>query len=116
VSPKAPQARRGTIKELVLFYVYLLQSERFENQRYVGFTQDLKHRIAAHNSGSSRHTAKFRPWSLSCYVAFEEETMARDFERYMKTGSGQAFANKRLWPQVQFDSQQRSAISEPKEL
>ena len=31
------------------------------------------------------------------YVAFSDETKARTFERYLKSGSGHAFARKRLW-------------------
>jgi putative endonuclease len=32
------------------------------------------------------------------YVAFDDELRAREFEYYLKSGSGRAFANKRLWP------------------
>lgn len=63
-----------------MFYVYLIQSEKFPNQRYVGYSTDLKQRLADHNAGYSKHTAK-------------------NFEMYLKSGSGQAFANKRLWQQ-----------------
>ena len=31
------------------------------------------------------------------YLCFQDDQRAVDFERYLKTGSGQAFANKRLW-------------------
>jgi hypothetical protein len=31
-----------------------------------------------------------------CYIAFEEEGLAKDFEKYLKTGSGKAFAYKRF--------------------
>jgi predicted GIY-YIG superfamily endonuclease len=53
--------------------------------------------MAAHNGGASRHTAKYRPWVLVSYHAFADERRAREFEYYLKTGSGQAFAKKRLW-------------------
>jgi predicted GIY-YIG superfamily endonuclease len=78
-------------------YVYLLQSEAFTEQRYVGVTADLKQRLAAHNAGRSPHTSKFAPWRLVTYVAFSDEQKAETFERYLKSGSGHAFANKRLW-------------------
>ncbi|MFP4501554.1 MAG: GIY-YIG nuclease family protein [Candidatus Hydrogenedentota bacterium] len=80
-----------------MFYVYLLQSESRPNQRYVGFTEDLKKRITAHNAGQSVHTARHRPWKLVTYLAFADRQRALDFERYLKSGSGMAFANKRLW-------------------
>jgi putative endonuclease len=31
------------------------------------------------------------------YVAFSDEQQAGMFERYLKSGSGHAFAKKRLW-------------------
>ena len=33
---------------------------------------------------------------LTTYLAFSDETKAVAFERYLKQGSGHAFANKRL--------------------
>ena len=78
-------------------YVYLLQSESAIGQRYVGVTFDLKRRLADHNSGKSSHTSKYVPWKLVTYVAFTDEHKAEAFERYLKSGSGHAFANNRLW-------------------
>ena len=78
-------------------YVYLLQSEAFAGQRYVGVTSDLKQRVADHNAGKSPHTSKYVPWKLVTYIAFTDEQKADIFERYLKSGSGHAFARKRLW-------------------
>ena len=78
-------------------YVYLLQSEAFLGQRYVGGTFDLKRRVADHNAGKSPPTSKYVPWELVTYVAFSDEQKAEIFERYLKSGSGRAFAKKRLW-------------------
>jgi predicted GIY-YIG superfamily endonuclease len=80
-----------------MHYVYLLQSESAEDQRYVGATSDLKQRLAEHNSGRSPHTSKYAPWKLITYIAFSDRAQAHDFERYLKSGSGHAFARKRLW-------------------
>jgi len=80
-----------------MHYVYLLRSESFAGQRYVGITSDLKRRPAEHNAGKSPHTSKYAPWKLVTYVAFSDEEKAETFERYLKSGSGHAFANKRLW-------------------
>jgi putative endonuclease len=80
-----------------MHYVYLLRSLAQPGQRYVGFTADLKTRLKAHNEGGSIHTAKYGPWELAAYFAFTAERRAREFEYYLKTGSGKAFANKRLW-------------------
>jgi predicted GIY-YIG superfamily endonuclease len=78
-------------------YVYLLQSEAFPGQRYVGLTSDLRRRLAEHNAGKSPHTSKYVPWRLVTYVAFSDEQKAEVFERYLKSGSGLAFASRRLW-------------------
>jgi putative endonuclease len=79
-------------------YVYLLEIVSTAGARYVGLTSDLRRRLVEHNAGKSPHTAKFRPWRIATYVAFSDEIMAAEFERYLKSGSGHAFANKRLWP------------------
>ncbi len=81
-----------------MFYVYQLQSVLDPEQFYVGFTEDLKSRFAAHNRGESAHTSKFIPWHLLAYHAFAEKQTALNFEAYLKSGSGRAFAKKRLWP------------------
>lgn len=80
-----------------MWYVYLLLSDAVEGQRYIGLTTDLERRLAEHNSGKSTHTSKFRPWRIMTYVAFTDENKAIAFEHYLKSGSGHAFANKRLW-------------------
>lgn len=48
-------------------------------------------------TGKSRHTAKFRPWRLTTYIAFSSKMKAEAFELYLKSGSGHAFAKRRLW-------------------
>ena len=78
-------------------YVSLLQSTGVLGQDMSGVTSDLKKRLADHNAGKSRHTSKYVPWKLVTYVAFSDERKAESFEQYLKSGSGHAFAKKRLW-------------------
>ena len=78
-------------------YVYLLESTAFADKRCVGVTNDLRRRLRDHNAGRSKHTAKFAPWRIVTYVAFADALKAADFERYLKSGSGHAFARKRFW-------------------
>jgi putative endonuclease len=80
-----------------MYYVYLLRSISHPNQTYVGFTEDLKSRLTAHNHGQSHHTSKYKPWQLTTYLAFKERSRALEFEKYLKSHSGKAFASKRLW-------------------
>jgi predicted GIY-YIG superfamily endonuclease len=78
-------------------YVYLIQSIAFPDQRYVGLTSDLDARIRAHNAGRSKHTSKFAPWKFVAFLGFRDVQRAVEFERYLKTGLGHAFANRHLW-------------------
>ena len=71
--------------------------ETAAGERYVGATADLRQRLAEHNAGKSLHTSKYAPWKLVTYVAFSDRPKAEAFERYLKSGSGHAFAGKRLW-------------------
>ena len=64
---------------------------------YTGLTSDVAERVKWHNAGLNVHTAGNRPWSLIVSVEFTTEAEARRFERYLKSGSGRAFA-KRHFP------------------
>ena len=79
-----------------MYYVYCLVCETDPARRYVGFTEDLKQRVVDHNAGRNPSTAG-TDWRLKGYVAFDEKPRALAFERYLKSGSGHAFAKKRLW-------------------
>ena len=79
-----------------MWYVYIIRSTVFPNQLYYGASEDLKTRLRDHNAGKSTHTAKFAPWELVWYCAFPDKYKALEFEKYLKSHSGRAFANKRL--------------------
>jgi putative endonuclease len=81
---------------LIMYYVYILQSLRFPDEVYIGFTTNVIDRLSYHNQGKVFHTNKYKPWELIYYSAFKSEQRAIDFEKYLKTGSGFAFRNKRL--------------------
>ena len=78
-------------------HVYLLQSITLPDQRYVGLTTDLDSRLAARNAGQSVYTAKFRTWKRITSLFSINDDKAAQFEKYLKSGTGRAFANKRLW-------------------
>lgn len=77
-----------------MFYTYILRSESDPTRHYMGRTADLNQRLAHHNGGMCKHTAKYRPWRIQCYFAFDSEAVALRFERYLKSGSGRAFARR----------------------
>jgi predicted GIY-YIG superfamily endonuclease len=64
----------------MMYYVYMLHSIPNPGQTYIGFTENLKTRLASHNSGQSSHTAKFKPWELITYFAFSDRSKALSFE------------------------------------
>ena len=84
------------IRGIIIYYVYILKSER-HGQIYTGYTKNLQQRMTDHNAGRSPHTKKFKPWKLVTYIAFDKVFTARNFEEYLKTGSGIAFSRKRLF-------------------
>ena len=75
-------------------FVYVLRSKAAPDRHYVGVTSDISRRLAAHNRGESAHTRKYAPWRLLVVVEFASERTALDFERYLKSGSGRAFAKR----------------------
>jgi predicted GIY-YIG superfamily endonuclease len=77
-----------------MIYVYILQSAQDDDRFYVGIAKDLKTRLRQHNAGEVFHTAKFKPWRVKNYIAFDDDKKAHAFERYLKSGSGRAFAKK----------------------
>jgi len=74
--------------------VYVMRSLSQPDKTYIGSTGNMPVRLAAHNAGNSRHTAKFVPWELVVAVQFADARKANAFERYLKSGSGRAFATR----------------------
>ena len=77
--------------------VYMLQSIRQPDERYIGCTSALRRRLAEHDAGSSPSTRRHRPWRLMVVVALRDERRAYAFEAYLKSGSGKAFAQRHFW-------------------
>ncbi|PJE65412.1 hypothetical protein COU91_01850 [Candidatus Saccharibacteria bacterium CG10_big_fil_rev_8_21_14_0_10_47_8] len=72
---------------VVFGYVYPLHSLA-NGSLYVGFTHNLKKRIAEHNKGLNRATQAYLPWELIYYEAHRNEVDARRREKYLKTTPG----------------------------
>ncbi|MDQ2948876.1 MAG: GIY-YIG nuclease family protein [Acidobacteriota bacterium] len=77
-------------------YVYILQSEIDSDHFYVGRTRDLRDRLRRHNAGEVPYTSKWKPWRIKTYIGLTDAKRAIEFERYLKSASGRAFAKKRL--------------------
>lgn len=74
-----------------MYYVYSL---RCSDGFYIGCTNDLKDRIERHKRGHVATTKNRLPISLDFYIAFSNNFLAFNFEKYLKSGSGRAFINK----------------------
>ena len=81
-----------------MHYVYLLRSLNHPSKTYIGLTDDPKARLKNHNEGGTANTSKYRPWELVGYVALADRRRSGELERYLKSGSGHAFARRHLWP------------------
>ncbi|KKW45971.1 hypothetical protein A3C21_03175 [Candidatus Kaiserbacteria bacterium RIFCSPHIGHO2_02_FULL_59_21] len=78
-----------------MYFVYILRSQK-DKSLYVGSTENIKLRLAEHNNGKAKYSSSKRPYVLKWFCAFPNKTMALKFEKYLKQGSGFAFARKHL--------------------
>ncbi|MEK7142976.1 MAG: GIY-YIG nuclease family protein [Patescibacteria group bacterium] len=69
------------------YYVYVLQSLK-DNSLYVGYTTNLKQRIASHKKGENFSTRYKLPIKLIFYEAYLEKSDAKRRELYFKTTKG----------------------------
>jgi predicted GIY-YIG superfamily endonuclease len=79
-------------------FVYILRSESDRDRHYVGLTANVDERLEWHNSGPSGQTIRHRPWRVIVIVELGDESTALRFERYLKSGSGRAFAKRHFAP------------------
>ena len=78
-----------------MWYVYFLRLS--DGDVYVGSTNDLRRGTASHGAGEVLSTNAYLPFVLLTYIAVQDERTGRSLERYFKSGSGKALANKRFW-------------------
>lgn len=76
------------------YAVYILICS--DSTYYTGYTTDIENRLKAHNNKEVHYTKSRLPVKLVNIIQFKNKQKAYDFERYLKTGSGIAFRNKRF--------------------
>ena len=65
---------------------------------YVGFTtKEPRIRAEEHNQGLTKTTKSNIPWRIETIVSFHDKERAKAFEKYLKAGSGYAFAKRHFW-------------------
>ncbi|MFH1119727.1 MAG: GIY-YIG nuclease family protein [Bacteroidota bacterium] len=79
----------------MVYTVYVIQSE-INNRLYKGMTQNIIARLNEHNSGRNFSTSPYRPWKLVYTKQFSDAVAARNWEKYLKSGSGREMLNKLL--------------------
>ena len=70
--------------------MYVIRSEA-TGRIYIGLTSDFEKRLAAHNAGQNASTAQHKPWRALTVTEFHSDAAAKQFEKYLKSGSGRAF-------------------------
>jgi putative endonuclease len=76
-------------------YVYVLRSKK-DGGFYVGYSANLRTRIAEHAARAAFATSYRGPWKLIYYEAYLERDDALGRERYLKSGSGRRFLKAQL--------------------
>ena len=76
--------------------VYVLRTVGDPTRYYTGVTSDVDRRLTDHHAGRCPHTAGGRPWQVDVLVHFADQQRALKLERYLKSGSGCAFAKRHL--------------------
>ena len=78
-----------------MYYVYLIVNEK--NEKYIGYTSDLRRRYTEHNAGKSKYTSqRGKEWKLVYYEAYMSKELAKARERTLKkSGSARARLYKR---------------------
>lgn len=77
-----------------MWTVYLLKCS--DGTYYTGCTSNLNARMSRHNNKEVLYTSTRLPFQLITYIVFTDKYKAYHFEKYLKSGSGRAFAYKRL--------------------
>ena len=76
-------------------YIYVLRSQE-DGNNYVGYTNDLKRRIAEHQAGAVPSTRNRRPLELIYYEACLSQADATKREKYLKSSWGKRYLKNRL--------------------
>jgi len=91
-----------------MFYVYVLRSAT-DDGLYIGYSANLRQRIAQDVRGDSLATSHRGPCKLIYYEAYLEQADAIGRERYLKSGSGRRFLKAQL---ANYESNHADRVSE----
>jgi putative endonuclease len=81
----------------VMIYLYVIKSE-VNGNLYVGICKDITKRLNEHAHGKNKYTKGLRPWKLVHSEEFPNWTLAREKEKYYKSGVGKEYLKRILVP------------------
>ena len=86
-----------------MYYVYILENQS-DKSLYIGFSADLRQRIAAHQNGRGSRTTKLKKeWKLIYYESYLDKNDAIGREKFLKSGSGRKYIYKQLFHYLKAD-------------
>ena len=66
------------------YYVYMLKSHGLKSVTYIGYTKDIKKRLALHNSGKGAKFTRGRTWKIVYKELYQSKSKAISRELYIK--------------------------------
>jgi putative endonuclease len=79
----------------MFYYVYVLKSEK-DGNNYVGYTNNLRERLAMHNAGKVSSTKNRLPIKLIYFEGCLNPQDATKREKYLKSSWGKRYIKNRL--------------------
>jgi putative endonuclease len=77
-----------------MHHVYVIENE---NQGwYIGYSTNVRRRLAEHNAHKNKSTAKAKEWKLIYCESYIEKMDALGREKFLKSGSGWKFLKKQM--------------------
>ena len=75
-----------------MYFIYVLRSKK-DDKHYTGITDNLKRRLKEHNKekSSTPSTKNRGPFEIIYYETVENRSIAREREKYFKSGIGREY-------------------------
>ncbi|PIR49170.1 excinuclease ABC subunit C [Candidatus Peregrinibacteria bacterium CG10_big_fil_rev_8_21_14_0_10_55_24] len=78
-----------------MHHVYIIENEP-NNKRYIGYTTNLKRRLAEHTNHKTTSTSREQKWKLIYCETYVNKMDALGREKFLKSGSGWRFLKKHI--------------------
>ena len=81
----------------------MLSRDKSHRRLYVGYSADIKNRLAKHNTKKVKSTKAYTPWILIYYEAHKEKLDATKSEKQLKMRAAKKYLINRLKYSIQND-------------